>query len=237
MGIRDNLPIGDWIYVRKTARSNRLPAVMLLAQLVITLLCIMYVLRLIGMYLDMTVDGDRDIVRVVMIGMNVGCAFTAAGALTGLTSRRAKSCRWVIISCITFALFSWVSVLIMNPGSYSSYFIVDPVWTTVFMVFFSAVLLVSCSVRSFYTPPFRETPSVGEWARFVFYGDPFDMKDAEAASKAFRRKRRHGHDDDAPSEDGTVLAEEGEDVQEPPKRRFFRRKPKGPDGDNPDDDE
>ena len=164
--------------------ENRLPRILVMAEVFLIVMCANYVLKLIVMSCDMSFDYDRyylawdtiismrvsSWVRIALVLMDVVFVMTTIGSVLGLASRKASSWRKVVRSCVTFAIPLWMTALITKDGGLLHLFDFNVYITTVLLLIILSVMVFSEKVRRYYAPVGREMPPLREWIRFAFWG-------------------------------------------------------------------
>ncbi len=178
--------------------ENRLPAILLLAELFLLVLLGNYMLKLIALgcmisdEIDMymfTLDTIRDLprdalVNVALILMDLFFIITMIDSILGIASRRASSWRKVVRSCFTFVIPLWLSAFVTNASGMSHLFDFNVFITTAILYDMLLMMIVSYDIRRFYTPAGYEMPRIRTWIRYAVWGKIVAAVAANAAAIA-----------------------------------------------------
>lgn len=167
------------------ARSeNRMPRILILAELFLIVLCANYILKMIALTAMMS-DNIEDytftlftitdlsfdaFVNVALVVMDLYFTMLMIDSLLGLASRRAASWRKVVRSCVTFVIPLWFSALITKPEGISHLFDFNVYATTIVLGLVMMVMILSETIRRYYTPVGYEMPPLTAWIRFAVWG-------------------------------------------------------------------
>lgn len=178
--------------------ENRLPAILLLAELFLLVLLGNYMLKLIALgcmisdeidiymfTLDTIRDLPRDaLVNVALILMDLFFIITMIDSILGIASRRASSWRKVVRSCFTFVIPLWLSAFVTNASGMSHLFDFNVFITTAILYDMLLLMIVSYDIRRFYTPAGYEMPRIRTWIRYAVWGKIVAAVAANAAAFA-----------------------------------------------------
>ena len=178
--------------------ENRLPAILLLAELFLLVLLGNYMLKLIALgcmisdeidiymfTLDTIRDLPRDaLVNVALILMDLFFIITMIDSILGIASRRASSWRKVVRSCFTFVIPLWLSAFVTNASGMSHLFDFNVFITTAILYDMLLMMIVSYDIRRFYTPAGYEMPRIRTWIRYAVWGKIVAAVAANAAAFA-----------------------------------------------------
>ena len=165
-------------------QENKLPGILILAELFLLVLLGNYMLKLIALgctvcdeidiyifTLDTIKDLPRDaIVNVALILMDLFFIITMIDSILGIASRRASSWRKVVRSCITFVIPLWISAFLTHASGMSHLFDFNVFITTAILYDMLLLMIVSYNIRRFYTPAGYEMPRIRTWIRFALWG-------------------------------------------------------------------
>ncbi len=176
-------------------RDVRMPKPLILAQLFMIVICFVYLTKLIGINADIMMDStgttiidNVDFETLYSYGMailEIVLLVIAVDSLMGIESGRLKSWRKVVRSCVTFSIPLLASALIYTSSSYTHLFSLNPYITLAMSLDIILMMLLSISIRMYYTPYGKELPPVSRWAKYAVYGklfkdEPDDMPDRES---------------------------------------------------------
>ena len=201
-----------------------MPASLMIAELFVLVLCASYMLKMVGIELDITATGidpqftidyitslSQDMLtNYVLFMINLALLTFSIYSLLGIASRKPSSWRNVCRSCITFVIPLWLGVLFTMPDTNAHMFDFNPYITTGVLYNVLVLMLVSYSIKRFYVPVDPVIPRFRVWVRFIFFGKLKDEKrQARPAAAAMGT--------DANGTSGTpVFHAEPEPPEEPP---------------------
>lgn len=163
--------------LRIIRRENKMPGVLILAELFLLVMCISYMFKIAGLATDVAIGPDYPSVRVVLVlEMDIIFLILTILATLGISSRRAESWRKVVRSCITFAFATIMSTYILESDSYSHKFDFDPIITTVLLIILLSIMITSVKIKRFYTPPMTKVPKTTDWIIYALYGKLFNVE-------------------------------------------------------------
>lgn len=166
-------------------KENRMPFMLVLAELFILVLCANYCLKIVSLEYEMisdyskymiTAKGAVDMtlsawITIVLVIVDVYLMIITTDALLGIASRRPTSWRKVARSCITFLAPLWVAAYLAQFSGFSHLFDFNPYITTGFLYNILLMMLLSVSIKAYYTPMDKDPPSILSWLKYIFYGD------------------------------------------------------------------
>ena len=176
-------------FAKKTRRmvrqENRLPRILLVAELFLIVLLGNYMLKMIAIGCMMsdeienyiiTLDNWRDIpsqswINIALLIMDAFFIKTMIDSILGIASRKASSWRKVVRSCVTFVIPLWISAFITNASGMAHIFDFNVYITTAILYNVMLIMIVSYTIRSFYTPAGYDMPKVRSWVRYAFWGN------------------------------------------------------------------
>ena len=165
--------------------ENKLPGILLIAELFLLVLLGNYMLKMIALGCMMadevenyiiTLDTWRDIptqswINVALVIMDTFFIKTMIDSILGIASRKASSWRKVVRSCITFVIPLWISAFITNASGMSHLFDFNVYITTAILYDVMLMMIVSYNIRSYYTPAGYDMPKVRSWIRYAVWGN------------------------------------------------------------------
>jgi len=164
-------------------RLRRKPRPLIIAELFLVVVCLTYLMRLSGISLDIyygishfTIIDNPVLERLynyVMAFVEICLMMVTIQALVGIKSGRIKSWRKVTRSCLAFMLMVIPQLLIYRSNSYTHIFDFNPYMTTVSVYGIILLMILSISIRKYYTPVGIRMPKTPSWVRYVFYGKLF----------------------------------------------------------------
>ena len=164
---------GNRSQMKEIRRRNRVPSPVIVAELFLIVMVAVYIIK-VGLLAIYVSDGAGTVLDVAMTVIYLVLMMTAMSAIMGLSSRRVKSWRKVMRNCITFSAMSFVSAFLLDPESITHSVDMNPFLTMGVLVLVMAMMLVSGSVKEFYTPTMVEVKPVSDWLRYVFVGKLYD---------------------------------------------------------------
>ena len=161
--------------MRRISRSeNKLPRILIIAELFLIVLCANYILKIIALTATIS-DNPADytftlftildlpfssMVTIALVVMDLYFTMLMIDAILGLASRRATSWRKVVRSCVTFVIPLWISALITKPTGISHIFDFNVYLTTAVLGAVMLMMILSDTIRRYYTPVGYETPGM-----------------------------------------------------------------------------
>ncbi|MBQ3735405.1 MAG: hypothetical protein II855_00575 [Candidatus Methanomethylophilaceae archaeon] len=166
-------------------KENRMPLMLIVAEIFLLFLCANYCLKILSLEFEMisdyakymiTVKGAVNMtlsawITIVLVIVDIYLMIIATDALLGIASRRPTSWRKVARSCITFMAPLWVSAYLAHFSGFSHLFDFNPFIITGFLYNILLMMLLSVSIKAYYTPIDKETPGILSWLRYIFFGD------------------------------------------------------------------
>ena len=166
-------------------KENRMPLMLIIAEVFLLFLCANYCLKILSLEFEMisnyakymiTVKGAVNMtlsawITIVLVLVDVYLMIIATDALLGIASRRPTSWRKVTRSCITFILPLWVAAYLAQFSGFSHLFDFNPFIMTGFLYNILLMMILSVSIKAYYTPMDKETPGILSWLRYIFFGD------------------------------------------------------------------
>lgn len=165
--------------------ENRLPGILVIAELFLLVLLGNYMLKMIALGCMMsdeienyviTLDNWKDVpmqswVNIALIVMDTFFIKTMIDSILGIASRKASSWRKVVRSCITFVIPLWISAFVTQASGMSHLFDFNVFITTAILYDVMLMMIVSYNIRRFYTPAGYEMPRVRSWIRYALWGN------------------------------------------------------------------
>ncbi len=165
--------------------QNSLPGILVIAELFLVVLLGNYILKIISLGCMMTDDIDSYIITLDTIGdisfqswtnillvvMDTYFVFTMIDSIMGIASRKASSWRKVVRSSITFVIPLWISAFITNASGMGHLFDFNVYVTTAILYDVMLLMIVSDTIRRYYTPAGYETPRIRSWVRYAVWGN------------------------------------------------------------------
>ena len=165
-------------------RLRRKPKPLIVAELFLIAVCLTYLMRLSGISLDIyydlsnfTIINNPDLERLynyVMAFLEICLLMLTIQALIGIKSGRIRSWRKVTRSCIAFMLMVIPQLFIYKANSYTHLFDFNPYLTLVSVYGIILLMILSISIRKYYTPVGEKMPNTLTWVKYIFYGKLFD---------------------------------------------------------------
>ncbi len=165
-------------------RLRRKPKPLIVAELFLIVVCLTYLMRLSGISLDIyydlsnfTIINNPDIERLynyTMAFLEICLLMRTIQALIGIKSGRIRSWRKVTRSCITFMIMVIPQLFIYKANSYTHLFDFNPYLTLVSVYGITLLMILSVSIRKYYTPVGEKMPDTLAWVKYIFYGKLFD---------------------------------------------------------------
>ena len=171
--------------IKKKARSdNRMPRKLIIAEFFVMVICATYCLSAVALECQITHSYDSyrlsidNLINItisawISIGMFILNMFLLWGSINSLlciASRRPNSWRQVTRSCVTFVVPLWVSALILKSNSLGSMFDFNPFVTTGVLYNVLLMMILSESIRKYYTPVITTMPRLSIWFKYIFKG-------------------------------------------------------------------
>ena len=205
----------------KVRDANAIPAVLIIAELFLIVLCANYILKIIALECVMTDDidlyrftwetiGDVPLtvfMNTVLVVLDLFLMMGMIDSILSIASRKAAAWKKVVRSCVTFVIPLWISAFITNSTGLSHIFDFNVYITTAILYDVLLVMIVSYSIRKFYTPAGYDTPGIRSWVRFALWGNIVPMKDGEEAFEdeltgdQFEDNVSKGDDDERPDKE------------------------------------
>ncbi|MBE6523564.1 MAG: hypothetical protein E7Z65_01635 [Thermoplasmata archaeon] len=167
-----------------SVRDVRMPKPLILAQLFMIVICLVYLTKLIGINADIltgstgtTIIENVDLETLYSYGMaifEIVMLVFAVDSLMGIESGRLKSWRKVVRCCVTFSIPLLAAALIYTSTSYTHIFSLNPYITLAISLDIILMMLLSISIRKYYTPYGKELPPVSRWAKYAVFGKLFE---------------------------------------------------------------
>lgn len=183
-------------------RTNRMPGALVLAELFLLVVCATYILNIIGLVCDLTLDHDMfmkpvnqfigfdfeeivwndlraSLLKMGSIAMDLVFLLMTTGSLLGIASRRLTSWRKVTRCCVTFTAPLFLSLL-MESTSYTRLFTLDPFITGMLLLGMMLMMILSRSIREFYAPVGAPMPALHCWVIYILCGslEPEDASES-----------------------------------------------------------
>ena len=195
----------NFVQVKHTVKSmNKMPPSLILAEIFLIAICANYILKIIALDCEISslygvfeplfegpqefIDGiqtldTKQLTDLVMIPVDLVMLMITISAMLGIASRKPTSWRKVTRSCITFVLPLWVSFFGLTNNSGLTHIFefkteLGLIATTIILTVVFCMMILSSSIKEFYTPLDDEPPGLLTWLRFVFFGK-LDAKDAD----------------------------------------------------------
>lgn len=164
--------------IRASRRENRMPRVLIIAELFIAVMCISYVFKITGSMMDIAEDDSLypSVVNVFMLQMNLVFLITTVFALLGVSSRRAESWKTVVKSCFTFTFSTFMSAFLLDSSSHVHAFDFNPYATAIVLGLIVLMMLYSMLIKKFYTPPLTEVLPTRKWANYILFGKLYNVQ-------------------------------------------------------------
>lgn len=169
-------------------RENRMPVLLMVAEIFIVVLCISYMLKLVAVEGDIMLNPEMydlsdglsmsAIVSIALVPLNIFLLMFTIDSLLGIKSRKPTSWRKVTRSCFTFVIPLWISALFTKAGGILHMFDFNVYITTAVLYDVLLIMILSDSVRRFYTPMGKEIGTLA-WMRFIVWGKLEDEDDGE----------------------------------------------------------
>jgi len=167
-----------------SVRDVRMPKPLILAQLFMIVICLVYLTKLIGINADIltgskgtTIIENVDLETLYSYGMaifEIVMLVFAVDSLMGIESGRLKSWRKVVRCCVTFSIPLFASAFIYTSTSYTHIFSLNPYISLAMALDIILLMLLSISIRMYYTPYGKELPPVSRWAKYAVFGKLFE---------------------------------------------------------------
>lgn len=164
-------------------RERVMPKPLIIAQLFLIGMCGVYMTKLTGTTMDIrmgmvgtTIINDVDVELLfskTMVLVDMLLMILAIVALIGIESGRLTSWRKVVRSCLFFLIPTLTAMFIYTGTSYTNMFRPSPALALVTVYGIVLMMVLSISIRRYYTPPGKEMPGISSWIRYVFYGELF----------------------------------------------------------------
>ena len=169
-------------YLRREVRNvHSLPRILYLAEIFLLVLLANFMLKLIAITCVISEDPDSFVlgsgmtfdsfVILVVAVMDVFFMMTMVGSIMGLASRKASSWRKVVRSCVTFVLPLWISLIITRDYTLFHLFDFNVFATTLLLAGMLLIMLLSPTVKSFYTPFGYDVPPTQSWVKYAVWGN------------------------------------------------------------------
>ena len=181
--------------MRSLVRSeNQLPNVLIIAELFLIVLCANYILKIIALECVMTDDIDlyrftidtiRDVpltvfMNTVLVVLDLFFMMGMIDSILSIASRKAAAWKKVVRSCVTFVIPLWISAFITKATGLSHIFDFNVYITTAILYDVLLMMIVSYTIRKFYTPAGYDTPPVRSWIRFALWGNIVKTEGSDA---------------------------------------------------------
>ena len=165
-------------------KDNKMPVLLIAAEIFVLILCAMYCLKVLESEYDMISDYGSFVLvpesidftqvgawwSLVMIVVNMFLMMGTMDALLGIASRRPKSWKKVATSCLMFVIPIWFGELVSNNTGLAHVFDMNPYITTGILYNLLLFMLLSVSIKEFYTPVGMDMPGIGTWVRYMLWG-------------------------------------------------------------------
>lgn len=179
----------------KVRGENALPAVLIIAELFLIVLCANYILKMIALECVMTDDIDlyrftidtiRDVpltvfLNTLLIVLDLFFMMGMIDSILSIASRKAAAWKKVVRSCVTFVIPLWISAFVTNSTGLSHIFDFNVFITTAILYDVLLMMIVSYRIREFYTPAGYDTPPIRSWVRFALWGNIVSKKEDAGA--------------------------------------------------------
>ena len=178
---------------------NRMPASLIIAELFLVVMCAVYILKLSGIFIDIGYDpgtyslqryidgtsswwgisGDL-LLKMFTVLMDTVMVYMVIDSIMGLASRRARSWKKVVRTCVTFTVPTWLSAFVFSSTSYAHMFDFNPFITTAVLYDILLMMVLSMPIKRYYTPDGFDIPPTRRWVRYAVSGNLVDDGDAGA---------------------------------------------------------
>ncbi|MBQ3735822.1 MAG: hypothetical protein II855_02695 [Candidatus Methanomethylophilaceae archaeon] len=165
--------------------ENRMPIVLVLAELFVMVLCACYSLKIVSMnfemisdYADYLIDPDNltkvpitSWVTMGLIGLDLYLMIATMGALLGIASKRPASWKKVTKSCVTFIVPLWIAYFFTDMGGFGHLFDFNIFITTGVLYIVLLMMILSVKIKEYYAPVGEDMPGTFRWLRYILWGD------------------------------------------------------------------
>lgn len=157
--------------------DNKMPGLIILAEIFLIAMCISYIFKINGLFMDIAYGpANPSLLNILLLEMDVIFLVLTIFAALSISSRRSESWKKVVRTCFTFTFAMILSSSLMSSSSYSHQFDINPYVAAVLLGILVLIMLFSKKVKAFYTPPMTEIPRLRDWIIFIVYGKLFDTE-------------------------------------------------------------
>jgi hypothetical protein len=107
------------------------------------------------------------IILTLLIVIYVPLMLLSLAALLNINSHNPKTWRKSVRSSLLFIFTSWVSAYILGSSHMTSVFQTNPIYTTIVLLAFAAMMLYSKQIKEYYTVPGADVLPTGRWIKFL----------------------------------------------------------------------